>query len=97
MRLALAACLLTVAATTALADDRPPPAPNDPDDFVRYIFETNGCVLTEAQLTQIYQDAGYGLMGANNATIAVSDRDDIEVLDRNPFRYRYYGSDYCGF
>ena len=29
---------------------RPPPKPNDPDDFVRYIFEVNACVLTEAQI-----------------------------------------------
>jgi len=98
MRLASVACLtLAALAQAAAASDRPPPRENDPDDFVRYIFEVNACVLTEAQLLQIYQDAGYGLMGANNAVIAVSNREDIEVLDRNPFRYRYYGSDYCGF
>ncbi|KRS13164.1 hypothetical protein XM53_08445 [Roseovarius atlanticus] len=91
-------CLaILMLAQTAAANDRPPPRENDPDDFVRYIFEVNDCVLTEAQLLQIYQDAGHGLMGANNAVIAVSNREDIEVLDRNPFRYRYYGSDYCGF
>lgn len=97
MRLAASACLLAIVANAAFADSRPPPKPNDPDDFVRYIFEVNGCVLTEAQLMKIYQDAGHGLMGANNAVIAVSNREDIEVLDRNPFRYRYYGSDYCNF
>ncbi|WP_420558086.1 hypothetical protein [Roseovarius sp.] len=91
-------CLAVLSlASMALANDRPPPRENDPDDFVRYIFEINACVLTEAQLLQIYQDAGHGLMGANNAVIAVSTREDIEVLDRNPFRYRYNGSDYCGF
>ncbi|MBY5986387.1 hypothetical protein [Roseovarius atlanticus] len=91
-------CLAVLSlAPMALANDRPPPRENDPDDFVRYIFEINACVLTEAQLLQIYQDAGHGLMGANNAVIAVSNREDIEVLDRNPFRYRYYGSDYCSF
>ncbi len=37
------------------------------------------------------------MMGANNAVIAVSNREDIEVLTRNPFTFRYYGSDYCGF
>lgn len=96
-RISLNALALLFSAPLAIAADRPQPKPNDPDDFVRYIFEINDCVLTEAQLSKIYQDAGYGLMGANNAVIAVSNRDDIEVLDRNPFRYRYYGSDYCNF
>ncbi|EAU44945.1 hypothetical protein [Salipiger bermudensis] len=76
---------------------RPPPKPNDPDDFVRYIFEVNACVLTEAQIFEIYQQAGHGLMGTNNAVIAVSNREDIEVLSREPFTYRYYGSEYCSF
>ncbi|QDC11413.1 hypothetical protein FHY55_20225 [Oceanicola sp. D3] len=88
-------CLLI--ALPAAAQDRPPPKPGDPDDFVRYIFETNACVMTEDQLLKAYQESGYGIMGANNAVIAVSEREDIEVLSRNPFRYRYYGSDYCGF
>ena len=44
-------CLaIFVLAQTAAANDRPPPRENDPDDFVRYIFEINACVLTEAQL-----------------------------------------------
>lgn len=78
--------------------DRPPPQENDPDDFIRYIFETNGCVLTEAQLFKIYQDEGHGLMGANNAVIAVANREDIEHLsNRKEYTYRYIGSDYCGF
>ena len=97
MRPALLACSLVSIASLASASDRPPPDPNDPDDFVRYIFETNDCVLTEDQLLDIYGAAGYGLMGANNAVSAVSRRGDIEVLNRDPFTYRYYGSDYCGF
>ncbi|MGR3796379.1 hypothetical protein [Vannielia sp. SX4] len=94
MRVSIALCLI---ALPAAAQDRPPPTPGDPDDFVRYIFETNACVMTEDQLLKTYQEAGYGLMGANNAVIAVSAREDIEVLSRNPFRYRYFGSDFCGF
>ena len=97
MRLDLPVFTLIAVATLACAADRPLPKPNDPDDFVRYIFEVNDCVLTEAQLLEIYSAAGYGLMGANNAVIAVSNREDIEVLRRNPFTYRYYGSEYCGF
>ena len=84
-------------AVPALAQDRPPPKPNDPDDFVHYIFETNACVLTEAQLLQLYMDAGYGMMGANNAVIAVSERADVEVINRAPFTYRFIGSPFCDF
>ena len=84
-------------AAPALAQDRPPPKPNDPDDFVRYIFEVNDCVLTEAQLLKLYTEAGHGMMGANNAVIAVSERRDVEVINCAPFTYRFVGSPYCDF
>ena len=65
--------------------------------MLRWMFETHGCVATEEQLLTAYQARGYGLMGANNAVAAVAERDDIEVLDRAPFRYRFIGSPYCSF
>ena len=95
MRLLTLLCLLS--ALPATAQDRPPPKPGDADDMVRYIFETNACVMTEAELLAAFQAQGFGIMGANNAVVAVAEREDIEVLSRNPFRYRYYGSEYCGF
>lgn len=79
------------------AEDRPPPAENDPDDFVRYIFESNACLLTEAQLFEIYMAEGYGIGGTNDAVIAVSNREDVELISRDPFLYRYVGSEFCGF
>lgn len=79
------------------AEERPAPKEGDGEDFVRYIFEINACILTEAQLFEIYIEAGYGIGGTNEAVIAVSNREDVELIDRDPFTYRYVGSDYCGF
>jgi hypothetical protein len=74
-----------------------PPAPQDNDDLVRWTFETHDCVATEDQLLAAYQDRGYGLMGSNHAVAAVAEREDVEVINRTPYTYRFVGSRYCGF
>ncbi len=68
-----------------------------PDGFVRSVFEENGCVLSEGQLLQLFQDAGYGLAGANSAVIAVANRPDVDPLPNDRTSFRFVGSDYCGF
>ncbi|QHQ34204.1 hypothetical protein [Algicella marina] len=70
---------------------------DDADATLVAAFEANGCVMTEAQLLEFYNGAGLGLMGANNAVIAVSERPDVEVISREPFTYRFFGSPYCGY
>lgn len=97
MRLRFAFLSLVMPPLAALAHDGPPPDPSDTNAFLRHAFEENACVMTEAQLLRLYQDAGFGLMGANNAVVAVSQREDIEVIGRDPFTYRYLGSPYCAF
>lgn len=92
------ACLLMLlTAGSAPAHDGAAPDPADTNAFVRHAFEEHDCIMTEAQLLTLYQEAGFGLMGANNAVIAVSSREDIEVINRDPFTYRYVGSPYCAF
>jgi len=54
-------------------------------------------VATEDQLLAAYKDRGYGLMGSNNAVAAVAEREDVEVINRTPYTYRFVGSRYCGF
>jgi hypothetical protein len=89
--------LIALIAIGSHAQGIAPPAPHDEDDLVRWIFETHDCVATEDQLLAAYKDRGYGLMGSNNAVAAVAEREDIEVINRTPYTYRFVGSCYCGF
>ncbi len=48
MRTRFALILLIALAGVARAGDSPAPRPNAPDDFVRYIFDVNDSVFSEA-------------------------------------------------
>jgi hypothetical protein len=72
-----------------------PPNEQDLGDIVRWVFETNKCVATETQLFDaLYSRFGTSL--ANKTVIDVSNDADVTLVSRDPYTYRFAGSELCG-
>lgn len=79
----------------AQAADIAPPDEQDIGDIVRWVFESNKCVATETQLFDALNQR-FGTMLANNTVIDVSNDADVTVISRDPYTYRFAGSELCG-
>jgi len=75
--------------------DIKPADTDDVGDIVRWVFEVNDCVATESDIFGALTDAGYGMMLANNTVVWVSNQSFTEVINEDPYTYRYSGSELC--
>jgi hypothetical protein len=73
-----------------------PPNENSLPDIIRWVFESNKCVATEEQLYDpIANNPNFGAAVANQAVIDTSNSEDVTVISRNPYTYRFSGSPLC--
>ena len=72
-----------------------PPNEQDLGDIVRWVFETNKCVATEAQLFEAL-NSRFGTSLANKTVIDVSNDANVTLVSRDPYTYRFAGTEMCG-
>lgn len=72
-----------------------PPNEQDLGDVARWVFETNQCVATEAQLFDAL-NTRFGTSLANKTVIDVSNDPDVTLVSRDPYTYRFSGTEMCG-
>ena len=93
-RLPLLAAAILIAPLAA-AHEGALPDPSDARAFLRHAFEDHDCVMTEAQLIDLYLTAGFGMVGAREATAAATQRHEVKEIA--PATWRYVGSVHCSF